>query len=156
MRSLPIDTKQNIISSLQQALSIRDVASQCHFSKSAVQRIHANHFSDLVSPPGGRPSKLSPEDKRSCIRGITKEGLGTAVAVAKKLKNDLNIEVSDGTVRRTLNEAGLKAAEKVKKPKLSPKNIKARLEFAKRHKDWTVEDWKHVVWSDETKINRFC
>ncbi|KAG0973798.1 hypothetical protein G6F29_012625 [Rhizopus arrhizus] len=23
------------------------------------------------------------------------------------------------------------------------------------HKDWTVDDWKRVVWSDETKINRF-
>ena len=22
-----------------------------------------------------------------------------------------------------------------------------------RHKDWTLEDWKRVVWSDETKIN---
>ena len=32
---------------------------------------------------------------------------------------------------------------------------KARLEFAERHLDWTVEDWKKVVWSDETKINRF-
>ncbi|KAG1153208.1 hypothetical protein G6F37_010565 [Rhizopus arrhizus] len=23
------------------------------------------------------------------------------------------------------------------------------------HKGWTVDDWKRVVWSDETKINRF-
>ncbi|KAG0973112.1 hypothetical protein G6F29_013042 [Rhizopus arrhizus] len=23
------------------------------------------------------------------------------------------------------------------------------------HKDWTVDDWKRVIWSDETKINRF-
>ena len=25
--------------------------------------------------------------------------------------------------------------------------------FAIRHKAWTLEDWKRVVWSDETKIN---
>ena len=29
-----------------------------------------------------------------------------------------------------------------------------RLDFAYTHKDWTLEDWKRVVWSDETKINR--
>ncbi|KAG1029711.1 hypothetical protein G6F43_014000 [Rhizopus delemar] len=23
------------------------------------------------------------------------------------------------------------------------------------HRDWTIDDWKRVVWSDETKINRF-
>ena len=28
------------------------------------------------------------------------------------------------------------------------------MDFGLAHKDWTVEDWKGVVWSDETKINR--
>lgn len=31
---------------------------------------------------------------------------------------------------------------------------KNRLKWAKAHKHWTVEDWKQVVFSDETKINR--
>ncbi|KAG1574611.1 hypothetical protein G6F48_013277 [Rhizopus delemar] len=31
---------------------------------------------------------------------------------------------------------------------------KARLQFAKKYKDWTEENWKGVVFSDETKINR--
>src|SRR5262249_50686011 len=42
------------------------------------------------------------------------------------------------------------------KPKLSAKNIKARFDFARHHRHWTVEDWKRVIWSGETKINRFC
>ena len=29
-----------------------------------------------------------------------------------------------------------------------------RLKFAHTHANWTVEDWKRVLWSDETKINR--
>ena len=28
------------------------------------------------------------------------------------------------------------------------------MDFAIQHKDWTIEDWKKVIWSDETKINR--
>ena len=28
------------------------------------------------------------------------------------------------------------------------------MDHAYAHKDWTVEDWKKIVWSDETKINR--
>ena len=27
------------------------------------------------------------------------------------------------------------------------------MDFAIRHKDWTLGDWKRVVWSYETKIN---
>ena len=33
------------------------------------------------------------------------------------------------------------------------KHKKERTDFAIRHKDWTLEDCKRVVWSDETKIN---
>ena len=48
----------------------------------------------------------------------------------------------------------MKAVVKRKRPLLSKRHRRARLDFAIAHKDWTVEDWKRVVWSDETKINR--
>jgi transposase len=57
-------------------------------------------------------------------------------------------------VRRALKEAGLTAVVKQKKPRLLPRHIRQRLDFALRYKHWTVEDWKRVIWSDETKINR--
>src|SRR5215469_147372 len=65
------------------------------------------------------------------------------------------IHVHANTVRNALKEAEMKGASKQKKPLLASRHIKARLEFARKYKDWTVDDWKRVVWSDETKINRF-
>lgn len=47
----------------------------------------------------------------------------------------------------------MKAVVKKKKPKLTQKHRKERLDYAIAHQHWTVEDWKKVVWSDETKIN---
>jgi len=70
------------------------------------------------------------------------------------LKNILNQPLASKTVRRHLKKAGMKAVVKKKKPLLSARHRKARREFAEAHLEWTVEDWKHVVWSDETKINR--
>jgi hypothetical protein len=34
---------------------------------------------------------------------------------------------------------------------LSTKHCKAHLDFAYAHKDWTVKDWRRVVWSDVAK-----
>ena len=45
----------------------------------------------------------------------------------------------------------MKAVVKKKKPLLSQKHRKERMDFAIRHKDWTLEDWKWVVWSDSRK-----
>ena len=47
----------------------------------------------------------------------------------------------------------MKAVVKKKCPCLISAHKKARLDFAESHQHWTVEDWKQVIWSDETKIN---
>ena len=61
--------------------------------------------------------------------------------------------ISARTVHRALKKVGMKAVVKRKRPLLTKRHRRERLDFAIAHKDWTVEDWKRVVWSDETKIN---
>ena len=29
------------------------------------------------------------------------------------------------------------------------------MQWAINHKNWTTEDWKSIIWSDETRVNRF-
>ena len=65
------------------------------------------------------------------------------------------MNVSGWTVRRALKRAGFPSRVKQKKPKLTQKHIKDRLDFAKRHQHWTLSDWQRVIFSDESKINRF-
>jgi hypothetical protein len=98
---------------------------------------------------------LSAQDRRTCVRLITSGRAETATDVAKKLEDNLQTSISRSTVARILRDSGMRSAEKQKKPALSAKNVKARLEFARRHQHWTAEDWKNIIWSDETKINRF-
>jgi len=86
---------------------------------------------------------------------VTTGGKVTAVDVAKSLKKDLEMSVHVNTVRNALHQKGLGAFVKPEKPNLSPKNVKDRLTWAIAHKDWTQDDWRRVVWTDETKINRF-
>ena len=38
-------------------------------------------------------------------------------------------------------------------PFILTKNRKARIEFANTHSHWTINDWKRVFWSDESKYN---
>lgn len=156
MLSISSNTQLEILSLLQSGFSSRHIAEQCHVSKTTVHKICKQHLPGLKMPHADRPSKLSPQDKRICIRSITSGKFETATAITKYLQNHLKISVSECTVRHALQEAGLKAKDKEKRPKLSAKNIAARLKFAKAHRHWTIDDWKRVIWSDETKVNRFC
>jgi hypothetical protein len=48
----------------------------------------------------------------------------------------------------------MKVIVKKKRPLLTKRYRQKQLDWALAHKDWTVEDWKRFIWSDETKINR--
>ncbi len=76
----------------------------------------------------------------------------TVVHLRKELNQRFKISASRFTISRAFKKKGLKSGEK---PLLSQKNIKARLDFARSHQHWKTNDWERVVFSDETKINRF-
>lgn len=62
------------------------------------------------------------------------------------------INVSRNTLRRRLKEIGLYSRIRRQKPVLKPSHKAARLRWARKYQHWTVEDWKRVIWSDESSI----
>jgi hypothetical protein len=56
---------------------------------------------------------------------------------------------------RALRAKGLVAHAQQKKPFLAHRHVLARLRFACRYANWTVDDWEQVIFCDETKVNKF-
>ena len=53
------------------------------------------------------------------------------------------------------HRTNLQANVKEKKPHLSRKNIINFLAFARKYEQWTIDDWNHVIFLDDTKFNKF-
>lgn len=146
-----VAVEQTVITLSNQGLSTRKIAERVQISHRTVQLIRKRNQCTPAINTGGRPRLISDGNARLIERRIKNNKKLTPKAAAK----DLNLNASEWTVRRSLNRIGLVSSVKKKKPALSDKNIKARLKFCKDHKNWTEEDWKRVIWSDETKINRY-
>ena len=58
-------------------------------------------------------------------------------------------------VMRRLCEAGLYDRIAVKKPLLRKQNNVKGFQWAKAHKDWTIEQWNKVLWTDKSKFKIF-
>lgn len=69
---------------------------------------------------------------------------------ATEIKQDLDIPVSDQTIRNRLNEKGFYSFFAIKKPFISEDNRRKRLEFANKHKDKPLSFWNSILWSDES------
>lgn len=104
--------------------------------------------------PGKKPI-LNALVQRRILRQIKYGVHDNAVQINKELHQNDGINVSNEAVRKVLRKNGFHGRVKVKKPLLTIRHKKLRLEFAKKYKNYTISDWARVVWSDETKINRF-
>ena len=150
------DLDNSILVKLQAGRSTRDVASELQVSQSHVARLRRKRLFDIPASSGGRPQALTDAQKRACIRAVTSGGFEVATHATQHVREECQVTVSVDTVRRVLRAGGLRSKVKQKKPKLNQRHIKDRLEFARRHEHWTIHDWEHVIFSDETKVNRFC
>ena len=63
--------------------------------------------------------------------------------------------ISTSTVERRLRESGLHGRIAGKKPLLKDSNKKKIFVWAKKHEQWTLDRWKSVLWSDESKFEIF-
>ncbi len=60
--------------------------------------------------------------------------------------------ISEHTTRRTLKQMGYSSRRPHRVLLLSAKNRKRWLQFAQAHQNWTIEDWKNIAWSDESRF----
>jgi transposase len=150
-RELEESTKIKIVTLKTAGLSGREIARRLNLVPRTVNRIikrHSTSGSIENSPRSGRPKKLSERDHRRLKNIVEQERRGTLEDIAKQIPS----KPSRSTVRRALHDASLRSRISAKKPFICAKNQKKRLEFALKYRNLTVDDWKHVIWTDESSF----
>lgn len=75
----------------------------------------------------------------------------TCIDISNELKEE-GIQLSAITVWRCLRKGGMRKTKATRKPGLTKAMREARLAWCLEHRDWTLEDWKNVIWTDETSV----
>ena len=65
------------------------------------------------------------------------------------------VKGSSKTLSRNLHKMGFWARRACRKPLISNKNRKERLDFYRSHKDWDIDKWSIILFSDESKFNLY-
>ncbi len=76
----------------------------------------------------------------------------TVSQITTRYNQGMQNTISERTTRRTLKQMGYSSRRPHRVPLLSAKNRKRRIQFTQAHQNWTIEDWKNVAWSDESRF----
>lgn len=150
-KEIPLQIRKLIIQDRQNGLSLGKIAQKFSISKPGVQKL-CNKFetSHQISNLPGRGRKRATTSREDAL--IVRQTKVKSCISSIEIKDQLNLNVSTKTIRNRLHEAGLNSRVSIKKPMITLKNKKKRLEFAKKYTDKPLSFWKTVVWSDESKF----
>ena len=150
-KQLSADLKSQIILLKTQELTCKDIGSMFNVHESTVYRFckqYDNSKSVVSKSRPGRPTKITQRDVRHLIRCIKQNRKTTLELLQKECQLE---HVSLSTISRAIRfHTKFKNRFSKRKPFISIKNIRNRILWCRSHIAWTSDDWKHVVWSDES------
>ena len=120
-------------------------ALQCS-RKLSIRQIAANISGSSRKDKCGRKRLTTMSMDQLMVRAIRQEPLLSPFQV----KNRVQATMSTRPVHRRLKEMSCRSIKPRKVPKLTPAMMKKRLNFSLAHSNWTLADWKRVIFSDES------
>lgn len=146
---VPLEERKRIIELFLEGRPQRHICSLLNRSRRAanraIQAYRREHGRLVDAGRSGRPRITQGETDRQIVAAVVVDPFITA----KEIREQLNLSISCCTIRRRLNEAGLRNCVAAQKPRLTDRQKCLRLKFARAVKDWGAEEWEKVVFSDE-------
>ena len=145
--------KKAIINSYSKdGLSVLQIALKLNIAKStvwdAINRFRKNNCRNNDKPRSGRPRKTTFAEEKSIVLMSKRDRRKTAPEIQSNFNCCHESQISVNTVKRRLRSVGLNGRVAKQKPFLSRVNKLKRLQWAREHKNWTIDDFKKVLWSE--------
>lgn len=153
---LTMEEKSRALTLLEQGWSVIRVAADLKVTRRVIYNLKqaASGVSPGTIPPrkkgSGAPRKTSPRTDKILKREVLATPAITAVELKEKHPSLLK-KVSVRTIQHRLQkDLQLPTRRAAKKPLLTKVMKKKRVNFCKKYKDWSPEQWKKVMFSDES------
>ncbi len=102
------------------------------------------------APRSGRPLIVTPELERTILDSLDEATRNDTEKPAGLLAFEHGI--SPTSMLRILKRNKFRSVKPTHKPGLTDEMKTARLKFCSEHEHWNLEDWKNVIWTDETSV----
>ncbi len=152
-KELPEELRDRIVARHRSGQGYKKISAALKVPKSTVASIILNwktFGTTRTLPRAGRPAKLSYRGRRALVREVKNPKI--TVAEIQRCIREMGESCRKLTITAALHQSGLYGRLARRKPLLSARHMKARMEFAKKHLKDSKMVTNKILWSDETKI----
>uniref|UniRef100_A0A3B3QF02 Transposase Tc1-like domain-containing protein n=1 Tax=Paramormyrops kingsleyae TaxID=1676925 RepID=A0A3B3QF02_9TELE len=145
-----------VVGARRAGLSISQSAQLLGFSRTSISWVYKEwcakgKTSSMRQSCGGK-CLVDARGQRRMGRLIQADRRATLTEIPTHYNRGMQQSICEATTRTTLRRMGYNSRRPHRVPLISTTNRKKRLQFARAHQNWTVEDWKNVAWSDESRF----
>lgn len=154
LRRLSNAELNRVVGMIQGGRSQRETAQYFNVSHSVIGRCWArfvNNNSVNYTHGGGGRRVTTPRTDRILGMTVRRNPLQNSTNLRNFLR-DRNVLVSASTVKRRLYARGLHAYRPFKHPRISAANRANRLNWAREHVNWGLQQWGYCLFADESRI----
>ena len=148
--------KGQIFALFEENVSKREIARRLGIAESSVRynlKKKAETGSMKNAHRSGRPKVMTAAEERNLVVRCKRSPFKPATHLRQDVLSATGKTAGISTVRKVLADNDLSAYRPRSVPLLQPRHIAARKDFGKTYETWAEEDWRRVLWSDES---RFC
>ncbi len=137
-------------------LSISKTADLLRFSRTTISRVYREWpEKEKISSERqlcGQKCLVDVRGQRRMGRLVRDDRKATVTQITTRYNQRMQNTISERTTRQTLKQMCSSSRRPHRVPLLSAKNRKRRIQFTQAHQNWTIEDWKNVACSDESRF----
>lgn len=156
-RYLSHDERLRIVTLHDEAnVSVLQLSRDFNVDRRTVQRLLAKYRATQSVDDrarSGRPKVSTPREDRSLVRMSSTNPQLVSRQLRQRWRHEHGVQTSVDTVKRRLRTVGLMGRIAVKKPLLTERHRRLRLAWARERQHWTVQEWRNVVFTDESPIH---
>ena len=152
-----IDVRNRAIGMILAGMSQTKVSHALKINLRTIQRWWAlsKKGKSLSNKPGrGRKKSLSKAAKIIIAKSLSKPHKSTRILTQDLRRRDI-VSVSHFTVLNYLKSLRATPYKPQKQPNITDSQKKSRLNFCKERKNWGVEEWRRILFSDESPFQLY-